>query len=85
MNKYFKKVLEVLKTRKEIKALGFSRNDINGSFQIGVNSHQTGFYRAFSAISAVLEIWSFQSIVVLLLLLVCYSELLSFHQNRIAV
>ena len=30
MNKYFKKVLEVLKTRKEIKALGFSRKELKG-------------------------------------------------------
>jgi hypothetical protein len=30
MNKYFKKVLEVLKTRKEIKALGFSRKEVKG-------------------------------------------------------
>lgn len=30
MNRHFRKVLEVLKTRKEIKALGFSRKEIKG-------------------------------------------------------
>ena len=30
MKKYFKKVLDVLKTRKEIKALGFSRKELKG-------------------------------------------------------
>ena len=30
MNKHFRKVLEVLKTRKEIKALGFSRKELKG-------------------------------------------------------
>lgn len=30
MNKYYKKVLEVLKTNKDIKALGFSRKDVRG-------------------------------------------------------
>lgn len=30
MNKYYKKVLEVLKTNKDIKALGFSRKEIRG-------------------------------------------------------
>ena len=30
MNKYYKKVLEVLKTNKDLKALGFSRKEIRG-------------------------------------------------------
>ena len=30
MKKYFRKVLEVLKTRKEIKALGLSRKELKG-------------------------------------------------------
>ena len=30
MNKHFRKVLEVLKTRKEVKALGFSRKELKG-------------------------------------------------------
>ena len=34
MNKYFRKVQDVLKTRKEIKALGFSRNDMKGCSQM---------------------------------------------------
>ena len=30
MNKHFRKVLESLKTRKEVKALGFSRKELKG-------------------------------------------------------
>ena len=30
MNKHFRKVLELLKTRKEVKALGFSRKELKG-------------------------------------------------------